>query len=774
MKSVYFFVLLCIISVCLPLADASAQITRTFDYFAEEFDEGQSVSLSLHFYRKYAGNAGWKRSLIEASKLSTGDRYSLFAYMPQFVTIENGKYTVEIPRKYYNKNYFLEIIFDIGYVSPRISLDPISEYTPKSAYVVFGALFIALFAWMRFNTWTDKNISKYSYSPRNFTTWIRFIRSALLYTLITEIFFILLVISPGTFVFVNKYIGGSNLEYNTLMELGQYSVLWSIFIIAGILPNFPWINKLEMRFREIMHDFAFIPAESRAVISQLEINYSAFKPNDKIIARVLQELDYSIFREEHFQDIGNSIQHKWCKLSYLNFRLKEWKTFPKINHFFGSALEKFNDFLKQYESLSPEIKNYGNYIKTINQNQNTNGFLSGLEQRIDREINILLSKAYSLISIGALATERLPQGRRKAFKFFGLEPYLPDQAFVDWDTNLKSVAAIIISAGLPTVFYYFYFILTQLDSSKLPPLVPSNSGQALLWTIACVLMHSLTVFSVVFFNIWKKRLFTSKYEDEGSSAIKEKNRFVRISGGFIIGFFISFIVLVSLFILPHLDKLIGNQLVDAASSIALWSTIAAVTGAFVQYYLEVSVHHDRESWKESLMQGAATALAASLVAIIFLDKIWMEVWYFIFFAATNSFLIGASIGYIFPKGYRRRYKKMSNEDDRRFYERKKVMEPVTLHLDNAKYACNMMDISLGGAKLDRIIKTPIGSTARIELQPIGDLNAVIVRKANKNTYIHFPYLDNNSATNLEHYLQGKNLIKLAELKRSRNVMQAQN
>jgi len=240
-----------------------AQATRTFDFFGDEFDENETVHVKLQYYEKL-----W-------------ENYRIVGFTPDFITIKDGRYEIEIPPRYHKKGYYLEIVFDKGFVSPKISLSPLSEYLPKFGYILLGALFIALVSKIRFNFWTPKNTGRYSYPPRNFTTWSRFVRSSFLYVLINEIVYFFILISPGTIMFIDKYLGGGHLEPETLKGMGEYSVLWSIFMLTGVLPNFPLLNKWEHSLREMLHDFAFIPSEAKAVISQLDINYKAFQPGVK-------------------------------------------------------------------------------------------------------------------------------------------------------------------------------------------------------------------------------------------------------------------------------------------------------------------------------------------------------------------------------------------------------------------------------------------------------------------------------------------------------------
>jgi len=721
----------------ISVTNAAAQTPLTLKLPGNAYEDGQIVEVKLQFFKEY------------------GDNHQLFAMQPDFIRIENGQYKVEIPDRYHNKNYFLEIIFPNGYETPRIFLDPINDYLPNWTSILLGALFIGVFSRVRFNRWTDKNIGKYDYSPRNFTTWTRFIRSLSVYVILGELTYFSILISPGAFVFVTKYLGGSSMEYETLKEMGQYSVLWSILLITGVLPNFPFVNKLEQKIRETLHDYAFIPAEAKAVISQLDVNCTAFKPDKKIVERVLDDFGQTEFSEEDFMIIKNTIAHKWCKLSYLKNRLQDWITFPKINRFFGLSIETFEQFLTSYESLQADIVSYYEYhnIEKPDLDRKYKKYLAASKKYINCEIHALLKQAYSLISIGVLGTEKLPSGRKNAFEFFGLRPYLPDSIIIDWDTNLKSIVAVSIAAVFPTLFYYFS--LSRVAQNGPGNIIPKSSSEALFWALAAILMHGLTIIGVVMFNLWKNVVLAGDYNRRIKVGFGKYNQFAgRILAG-LIGYVVGLFVMIGMTLIQYHAAIesIAEMIVVQWQGYALWPIIPFVTGYFIQNYLDHSAQPKRSAWKQGFLQGGFSALVAGTIAVIRLDNKYLEYWYFVVFCFLISLCIGAGIGFVFPQGYRKRSKKAeAPAENRRTDERFEIAQPVMLMVDKSKFACNMLQVSLGGAKLDRKINYPLGSKAQIEIPKLGKLNAFIVRKAKKNTFINFPYLDGNTKENFASYL----------------------
>jgi hypothetical protein len=240
--------------------------------------------------------------------------------------------------------------------------------------------------------------------------------------------------------------------------------------LTGVLPNFPWVCKLETNLRDILQGYAFIPSEAKAVISQLKINYAAFKPDNRIIERILPKIGTDTFRQEDFHDVGDRIAHKWCKLSYLKYRLADWMTFPRIEKFFALSKKNYEPFLTEYDSVKSGIDKYYEYLRINDNHQETNkemnglnGLLEATKAKLDKELETCLDKAYNFICMGILGTEKLPGGRKKAFNFFGLAPFIPERSKIDWDTNIKTIGVLVSAVFLPTLLYY---IMSQYGFMK--------------------------------------------------------------------------------------------------------------------------------------------------------------------------------------------------------------------------------------------------------------------------------------------------------------------
>jgi len=278
--------------------------------------------------------------------------------------------------------------------------------------------------------------------------------------------------------------------------------------------------------------------------------------------------------------------------------------------------------------------------------------------------------------------------------------------------------------------------------------------EALFWSVIGILMHGLTIIGVVYFDRWRTRVQTSAYDEEKNEDATARNNLTKEVTAAGLGFVIGLFTMISIGALGHLNKLdaYAVDLVEDIVSYLLWAIVPAVTGFFVQYYLDTAIIQGKRVWKLSLVQGATTAVMGTLIGYIVLDNAPSKIWYFLYYASITALLAGAGIGYVFPSGYQKKMERISFKTDRRENERKTVLAPAKLYIDESEFACNIVDMSAGGAQIDRRLRYPLGSKAQIDATNLGRLNSIIVRKSKKGTYLKFPFLPENTQKKLDAYI----------------------
>jgi hypothetical protein len=590
------------------------------------------------------------------------------------------------------------------------------ENIPNIWAILAGALFIFIYSWSKFNGWTGKEDLEYKDPPRHYTTWGRFISFAFLYTLVIEFFYMFIVFCPQGAVYIDQAIQGRG-ALAEIKNFGEYSFLWAVLIISGIIPNLKWIKEPELSLRHKLHEMAFIPFEAQSIIKQFLIRPELFQPQRKVIEDVIKEIgngeNYAI---EDFIQPANSIRHNWCKLSYLRFKLVEWQMSRDVERFMCHCKLEENVFEKSYNNLKTDIEKYNHRLKELGENK-PDEYILLLESDIREKLDRLLHQMYRVISCGVLAIEKLGYNRKTAFESFGLHPMLGTDVPFDWDSIINSTIAVFIVTLIPTLLYFFVIRIMELN----PIYVPKGSMEALLWAVYSLVINCIGIVGAIFV---KRQL--SKVESSDKENIPKFHYLLAGLFGYV--FSLVFLMIISLIIIPGGVK-------AAFRATALWPFVPATTAMFTIHYLHTSLQIKTSKWRQSLVQGFGTAIVGILVVFIHFNMIFSkEVLAFLIFTALTTWLIGASIGYTFPEGYRQRIKRLKLKTDRRIYSRTYLKEAGCLTLgQNENYECNIVDLSIGGASVDVTVPDPVGTRAELELPKIGKFPGWIVRKENKKT-----------------------------------------
>jgi len=595
---------------------------------------------------------------------------------------------------------------------------------PNMWAILAGAFFMFVYSWSRFNTWTGKEDFEYSDPPRHYTTWGRFVSFSLFYTFFIEFIYMLIVFFPEGTVYIDQIVGKGSLGEKE--GFGEYSFLWAVLILTGILPNLRWIREPELTIRHKLHEMAFIPFEGQSIINQFLIHPSLFRPDIETVKKVIKEMEgeeqYSI---EDFNQPTKSIRHKWCKLSYLRFKLMEWQTSRDVERFMCHCNLEKDAFEKKISDLKLKIEQYNDRLKDLGEDK-PDEYILLLETDIAEKLDLLLTQMYRVITCGVLAIEKLGYNRQSAFQSFGLYPTLGTDIPFDWDSIVNSIGAVFLVTFIPTMMYFFVMRQMAIDSK----LIPKSTFEALMWGIYSVVINSIGIIGAIFI-----RRQLSKIKATG----KPNTSTFHYLGAGLFGYILSFMFLASIVLINDNVSILG-----AFETVGLWPLIPATTAIFTIHYLNTALDAKRPRWQQSLIQSLCTTFVGIAVVCVHYNMIFTsEVLAFLVFTAITSALIGAGIGYIFPEGYRRRIRRLQRRTERRIYLRKPLKERGSLILGNKDiYDCQVLELSLGGAAVDIPVPDPVGTSAQLELPNIGKLFGWIVRKEDEKTSLQLS-LDQN-------------------------------
>lgn len=614
-----------------------------------------------------------------------------------------------------------------------------ADGTTEGDWIFFwgGFLFMLVYAVNKFNMWTDEDENKTGIPPRHFTTWARFFRYACLYLFLTELVYILLVLFPhqvSEVLFQMELVAPDNSLVKAYVE---NSALFSVIILTGVADSFAFIKKFEQKIRRKLHNRAFIPEEAKDAVKFFQNNPSAFRPDPKIIRRVLKKINSPLYSEIDFdytenQD-GETLSHKWCKLSYLRFRLKEKDIRTRSCIPISGSEPRFTAFINKIKESAKDIKEY-HALK----GKGDSPEIAVLKQALIRRIDEMLSTAYEFIGCHILATAKMPHQRNLAYKYFGLHLNRSRISPVDWDTIAFSLFCIFLATVGPGLGYFFLAGAMGHESKILKVDDPFTPIMA---AVISVFMNGLTIVAVAMAQRRNAKKTEALYGASGIALPKNRVLGTIFSAGW------GFAAGVTLLILN--DLFLNNLSLLSALTPSwdwLWGCGPATTGAFIYYYLESALTAYRKRGRESLIQGTVTASIMTVVSIFAMGgKIGSEAPFYAYTVVT-AFAIGAAIGYVFPEGYRRMKKRRM-----RRHERIKINIPVIVKVNGVEHPCKTRDISLGGTGLNVTLDAKIGDTAEVVLPESLILPAKIINKKEKKGFLrrHLTFSKNQFSLKFE-------------------------
>jgi hypothetical protein len=606
-----------------------------------------------------------------------------------------------------------------------------------------AAVFLAIFYWQRFNSWTLKEISDFDNAnlspPRYFTKWSSFLMYAATYVCIVEIANLLLIWlfhRPILLTSLYNFFGIGDIPDSALKSLAIFSnsTLMSLWILTGVIPIFPGLNKIELYLRERLHEKALIPEEANSVVADLQLHETKFHPSRSDVNAALPTeflKKYGTFSHEDSRP-SPTVRHKWFKLIYLYFKLREWAEGMRTMR---CATPAYKVFTEELEKLRQDVQEYLAQAESDEGEQRgrrNDLYLQRLERDIDGKITELLASMYRFISCAVYATERWPQGTRHAFRRFGLHPRLEIHVPFDWDTLLESGGAVLLSTLFPTLAYFFFLHDIFPDSV----LLPKTTLEALVWSILAVLAHGLAIIAALI--VFRLTTRQSKFGSRFQATIRPSaaRMFLIACAGYAGG-------LLTFAAYQALEPGKPLQMVE----ISLWALLPATTAAFIGYHLDHFVYATSPGYSRlngALRQCIVTMLVSVLVVVLLHHKYsrQSEFPYFVSFAALVAGLIGAGIGYTFPAGYKRNLRGYAGEDRRKTGRilHQAVPLQAQLTIGDEKYITRLVDLSTHGAALEPIeISTP-NETVELSIPDIPDLDnvkAVLGRQEENRSFFRF-------------------------------------
>lgn len=186
--------------------------------------------------------------------------------------------------------------------------------------LAFAAIVITAFGYRQFNTWTkaescrtttDSELLAFA-PPRSFTPLWRFLGTATLYCLTLVVLYLV--------VFVMLF-SGSLSDVELLQVTGvTHDNAWlvALLIVTGLSPMLPVFSTVEQVIREVMHNWAVVPAKAQDMANELASPTTTFELDEAFLRNVVMpRLGKPFGRGDFTEGRTFTIAQKWCRLKML-------------------------------------------------------------------------------------------------------------------------------------------------------------------------------------------------------------------------------------------------------------------------------------------------------------------------------------------------------------------------------------------------------------------------------------------------------------------------
>jgi hypothetical protein len=620
----------------------------------------------------------------------------------------------------------------------------------QGAIAVVGGIFIALLFFAKFNTWAPTEAkAKSANPPRHFTTCGRYVSFAIAYTAIYEVLYVFIVSFPD----IAPVLADAAKSYSLpipgfdLKSFQQNPSLWSVIIVAAVLPSLPEKVNLDFYLRDWLHRRAFITSEADSTVEDLRWHFEKFAPRDDVIEKVLKRGLVGTEKED-FLNKRDSVSHKWAKLSYLTYLFQRWEAAREVKQFLECYEGERQRLETDYDELRAAISQYRAEVRkrdrTGVKKRGSSDVVKLLEPGLSKTLDDKLKALYTLITCGVLTTTRTPAQRRAAFAYFGLHPESKPTLPFDADTIALSVAIVFLATLVPVMIYSAF---GNTGNNKNIPFAASPAV-AVLWSAISLFLQGSAVLIAFYVNrLWLK--YQTTVDTDRTILFLRPSLLRRLAcaaSAYVVGF--GVLVVSALFMSRDNPGLPIQQILP-------WPLVSAVTGYFVSRYLTAFVNlkrgdpepAQREQWWDALKYALASAMAGVMASLLFFGHPWItpDEAPFVVVAVSTMFIVGLGIGYVFPRGYRK------HRQERRAQPRYKVAKPVQISDAGGSIACQLTDVSVAGASLDGPVTQSAAQIIRLNSRNLGVVLAKVVRTENKRTCVEFLH-DSDTKQKLSNYV----------------------
>lgn len=263
---------------------------------------------------------------------------------------------------------------------------------------LLGGIFVAINAYGRYDGPSSNRAS---------TTAIRYHLSAIAYTLVTVLLYLLLIRARPI------------LDQAWLQDLS--SPLLAALAMTELVPRLPVAKDIELWARHALQRIAAIPTEVRRLSSYIE--NATFEPSESARAEAMQELEAANF--ENVEDrvaTGQRRCRDWFKITVLLLQIERMKGDAAWNRYTREFSGDFAEIRRRREELTAAAQVcFSDAGAKAPKSRTARKAILAVRELIDREAKSILQSTYDFISRGVLLTGNTERSRRAQLRNLGFE-----------------------------------------------------------------------------------------------------------------------------------------------------------------------------------------------------------------------------------------------------------------------------------------------------------------------------------------------------------------
>jgi len=267
----------------------------------------------------------------------------------------------------------------------------------------FSAVVIAIFGYRQFNSWTrgescrattDSELLAFA-PPRSFTPLWRFLGTASLYCGTLIVLYAVLWALLGN----EQQLGAGVLDVSGVTRENAWLV--ALFIVTGLSPILPVFSNAEQAIREVMHNWAVVPAKAQDMANELASPTTTFDLDEAFLRdTVLPSLGDAFNRADFTKGRAVTIAQKWCRLKMLLMKFA-----PPAQD--GLAAPRFKSpyatrFVNECRALERDLRDLSEKTPELLRTVGGSPSVVALSERLDR----MQLRLYVLMCCGAFASAR--------------------------------------------------------------------------------------------------------------------------------------------------------------------------------------------------------------------------------------------------------------------------------------------------------------------------------------------------------------------------------